>query len=101
MAKLLAWREQAIDELRLSATHDDALQAKRQLDDAVNCLQFCQRHQLRFNSEVTVLPNTQTRTPASNYRVLEDHETEARECWVELEINGKPLHLYPGDIVIS
>ena len=101
IVKLRAWREEIMVELRSPETHDKAIQLKRQLDAAINCLEFCQRHQIRPNSEVVVLPDTQTQTPSSNYRVLEDHETDDREHWVELEINGEQLQLYPGDIIIS
>lgn len=100
IAKLHEWREQMISELR-SPDRDRAIQLKRELDAAINCLEFCQRHQIHPNSQVVVLPETQTQTPSSNYRVLEDHETDNSEHWIELEMNGKPLHLYPGDIIIS
>jgi hypothetical protein len=100
-AKLCAWRKEIMVEFRSPKTHDKAIQLKRQLDAAVLCLEFCQRHQIRPNSEVVVLPDTQTQTPLSNYRVLEDHETDKREHWVEVEVNGEPLQLYPGDIIIS
>ena len=100
-AKLRVWREQIVVELRSPDTHDEVILLKRQLDAAINCLEFCQRHQIRPNSKVIVLPDTQTQTPSSNYRVLEDDETDDRECWIELEINGEPLNLYPGDIIIS
>ncbi len=100
-AKLRLWREEIVDELRSPETHDEAIQVKRQLDAAIDCLEFCQQNQIHSNSKVLVLPATQTQSPSSNYRVLEDHETDRQEYWVELKINNEPLHLYPGDIIIS
>ena len=101
LSKLRLWREQVIVELRLSEGHDEALQLKRQIDTAINCLKFCQQHQIQPNAEVTVLPDTQTQTPSSNYRILEDHETDNQDYWIELKINDEPLHLCPSDIIIS
>lgn len=100
-AKIRRWREEIVAELRAPETYDKALHIKRQLDAAIECLEFCQQHQISPDAEVLVLPMTQTRTPASNYRVLEDHETDQQEYWVELKINNQPLHLYPGDMIIS
>ncbi len=100
ISKLRAWRDEVIVQLRSSETREEALKLKLQLDAAIGALEFCQRFDVRTNSRVTVLPDTKTQTPSSVYRVLEDHETEERAYWVELEINGEPFHLYPGDMII-
>ena len=99
--KLRAWREKVIEELRSPETQTAALELKRQLDGAIGCLELCQLHQIRPKSQVTVLPDTQTRTPSSTFRVLEDHETEERTCWTEVEIGGAPLTLSAGDLILS
>lgn len=101
IAKLREWREQVIVELRSPDTHDGALQVKRQIDTAISCLELCQLHQIHPSANVTVLPDTETRSPFGDYRIVEDHETENRECWTELKIDGHLLALYPGDIIIG
>lgn len=98
--QLRSWREQVMNELREPERHDKALQTKRQLDTAIECLEFCEKHQIRPRSEVVTLPMTRTATPSSNYRVIEDHETEHREQWTELEIGGEPVNLYAGDLIV-
>ena len=72
-----------------------------QLDMAISCLEFCQRHQIHPNCQVTVLPPTLTRTPFSEYRIMEDQETENRECWTELSIKGQEFRPSEGDILLS
>ena len=101
IAQLEQWREDVKDELRVPATRESALELKRQLDVAVACLEFCQRHQIRPDCSVTVLPPTRTRTPSSEYRIVEDHESENREDWTEIEVNGQPLRPGEDDIILG
>lgn len=101
IAQLEQWRDDAKDELRAPITRENALELKRQLDVAVECLEFCQRYQIRPTAHVTVLPPTQTRTPSSEYRVMEDHESENREDWTEVEVDGRQFRPGEGDIILS
>ncbi len=36
----------------------------------------------------------------ADYRVICDHESDDRHLWSEVEMNGSPIHLSPGDLVI-
>lgn len=66
LAELEKRRETLKDELRAPETHDQALQLKRQLDDAIACLKWCELHQISPLFKVTVLPETVCQTPSSN-----------------------------------
>ena len=101
--KLGLWREEAITQLRDPQAHDEALILKRQLDSAIAALELCQRFQIRPDARVTVLPGFSTMSGPSftEYRLMEDSETENREDWFELEIDGEPVRLAPGDIVLE
>ncbi|MBS4431816.1 MULTISPECIES: hypothetical protein [Pectobacterium] len=96
---LMALRGQAVS--RLSQGDTSALQSKLQLDDAIQCLQFCQRHQITASASVIQLPATRTTTPSSEYRIIEDHETERREYWTELDVNNHPVRPSPGVLLLD
>lgn len=88
-------------QLRDPETHAAALTLKRQLDDAIACLELCQQFQIMPDAKVTVLPTLQTMSPSCSYRVMEDHETDTQAHWTELAIGGYHLELFPNDMVIE
>ena len=47
-----------------------------------------------------VMSPTRVRTPSADYRVLEDNETDDRTRWTEAEVDGDPLWLYAGDVIL-
>ncbi|MDE8740999.1 hypothetical protein PZA20_04115 [Pectobacterium polaris] len=96
---LIALRTQAVSSL--SQGDSSALQSKLQLDDAIQCLQFCQQHQITAAATVIQLPATLTTTPSSEYRIIEDHETEQREYWTELDVNNHPVRPSPGVLLLD
>jgi hypothetical protein len=49
---------------------------------------------------VAVLPDKRTRTHLSEFRIVEDHETDRRQYWIELCDDHGPLRPLPGDLLI-
>jgi hypothetical protein len=47
-----------------------------------------------------VMPLGRTKTPSSEFRVVEDNESDDRALWTEVEIEREPLRLYPGAVVV-
>ena len=92
-------RAQVIEELKQGQRSRLAL--KLQLDDAITCLQWCEAHSITASAKVTQLPETRTRTPSSEYRIVEDHETEDRSVWTELQLNQQPLRPSPGMLLVD
>lgn len=92
-------RSQALS--RLSNGDNTALAVKLQLDDAIRSLQFCQQHQITASAKVIKLPSTRTATPSSEYRIIEDHETEQRQYWTELSLNDQPVRPSPGTLLLD
>ncbi|WP_409306990.1 hypothetical protein [Pectobacterium sp. B1J-3] len=86
---------------RLSQGDTSALPSKLQLDDAIQCLQFCQQHQITAAANVIQLPMPQTATPSSEYRIVEDHETDQQEYWTELSLNHHPVRPSPGVLLLD
>ena len=101
LQRLHLWREETLVQLRDSSVHAEALTLKVQLDAAIAALEFCERYQVKPEAPVTVLPDLKTQTPSSAFRVAEDHESDNKANWVELEINDWHLELSPGDIIIE
>lgn len=99
--RLRQWRDTALEQLRDPASKSEALRRKLQLDDAIDCLRLCERYQIRPDATVVRLPEPQTKSPSCEYRVVEDQETERREHWIEVMINGVPLRPVPGSLVVE
>ena len=99
LSDLESLRSQAIADLKQG--DDSRLQWKLQLDDAIQCLKFCRAHEITASAKVIQLPETRTRTPSSEYRILEDHETDDRECWTELKIGTMEIRPSPGVLLID
>jgi len=99
--RLGQWRDTVLEQMGDPAPKSEALRLKLQLDDAIDCLRLCERYQIRPNATVVRLPEPQTKTPFSEYRVMEDQETDRREHWIEIMINGVPLRPAPGSLVVE
>jgi len=74
---------------------------KRELDRAIECLEFCQKYDIRTNSSVIVIPNPVTMTPSSEFRLIEDNETDDRQQWLEVSVNGEFIRPFPGSLIIE
>ena len=48
--------------------------------------------------KIIVLP---PRTDFASFRIVDDAETEEKQCWEELKIENEPLWLCEGDILIK
>ena len=99
LQELQLLRSQVIEDLKQG--DDSRLQVKLQLDDAIQCLRFCETHAITASAKVIQLPETRTRTPSSEYRILEDHETEDRDVWTELKIGPVEVRPSPGTLLID
>lgn len=86
---------------RLKQGDKSVLPAKLQLDDAIATLQFCERHRITASAKVLELPETRTRTPSSDYWIMEDHESADRSDWTELSISGQAVHPLPGNLLLD
>ncbi|QDQ86915.1 hypothetical protein FMZ60_04470 [Alcaligenaceae bacterium SJ-26] len=85
----------------LKSGNPSGLAAKLSLDDAIACLQLCEQYGIHAKARITVLPETRTRTPSSEYRILEDHESEDRSIWTELELSGEAIRPTPGTLLLD
>ena len=98
---LRTWRESLTDRLQDPATRDEALRLKRQLDDAIGCLELCEQHQIRPDVSVIALPEPRTMSPSSEFRVVEDQESDRRDDWIEVTLDDVPVRPLPGSLIIE
>lgn len=102
---LIAARDVVVAQLRDESKHGRESQAilshKFELDRAIGCLQLCERYGIQPGAAVIVLPEKNTTTPLSEYRVVEDCETDDRAGWIEVEVEGSPVRPIPGALIVE
>ena len=72
---------------------------KNELLDMVYLIDLYEKCKLkRKNIEsVVILPDIYT--CAAEYRIIDDCESENRQCWQEIEINRTPIRLHSADLI--
>jgi hypothetical protein len=63
----------------------------RDLREAARLLTSCQDAGLGRAARARVIPPKRTTTALSELRVVEDHESDDRQHWVEVVVDGEPL----------
>ena len=101
--KLQELRDYAINELKQGK--NEFRKTKLELDRAISCLEFCNEHNLFIDKKEKYsafeLPLPVGTGCFSDYRIVDDCETEDKEFWRELKFEGKKVFLSPGDIIIK
>ncbi|MEZ0230225.1 MAG: hypothetical protein ACAI25_16505 [Planctomycetota bacterium] len=99
--RLAEWRSEVIEQLRGAGGDGALLTLKLEIEAALRCLDLCERAGITGTERVHTLPSLEGRGGYSEYRVLDDAETEDREHWTEPEIEGEKRRLTPGDVLIE
>lgn len=103
LEKLTKWRQELVEQMRNPSTtqlaREETLQLKSQLDQAIACLQICERYQISLNSKVIEIPSPQ-QSHLSKYHLMDDCGSIEKEAWKEVEVKGKPLAVSPGSLII-
>lgn len=77
---------------------------KKLIENAIQLLKKCHDYGISTNAIFTKLPQKQCDTPSSEYRIVEDGETDNPQHWHEVSIENKPFNhvrLGEGDIVVE
>ena len=98
-SRLEEWRSQAVAELK--GGNRDALALKLELDHAIGCMQLCRKHGFAPDSRVLQLPDALTRSPSSSFRLVEDHESDDRQYWTEVVVDGEPVQPLPRSFIVE
>lgn len=68
---------------------------------AMSWLKIGQNYNVNPKSKFFKFPITMTQTSSSEYRIIEDNESDDRYIWTELKIEGEELRPSTGDILIQ
>ncbi len=95
-------REMLVQQLReaASATIRTGILAKKlEIDSAIELLTLLSEHDAGPHFRVTELPLPVS--DGSEYRIMEDHETDDRSAWTELTTLGSPIRPLPRALVVE
>lgn len=65
------------------------------------CLAMCERLGLDGTERAYVLPTPETATPTSEFRIVEDHETDERRFWTEVLLEGARVRPGAGWVLLA
>ncbi len=103
LEKLKKWRHELVDQMRSPSTtqsaREEILQLKVQLDQAIACLQLCEKYQISLSSKVLEIPQPK-HDHSSQYHLMDDCGLEPK-YWIEVEVDGKPIKPSPGFLIIE
>lgn len=104
LEKLTKWRHELVEQMRNPSTtqpaREETLQLKSQLDQAIACLQMCERYQISLNAKVIEIPPPQN-SRLSQYHLMDDCGSIERDSWTEVEANGKFIAVLPKTLLIQ
>ena len=101
LQQLSALRDSLVAQLRETPDSSVALNRKRDVDAAIAALQLCAAYGIHGKATVTKLPMTQTSTPSSEYRLVEDHETDEPGNWTEVVVDDAPIRATPWTLLVD
>lgn len=79
---------------------DELLIRKNEYDNALKWLKKGEKYQINPKSKFIVLPEQSTKTPSSEFRIIEDHESDEKKNWQEIRIQESEIRPSPDDILI-
>ena len=100
-ARLSEWLRETVASLPTVPDRDRLVEQKKEIEEAIRCLDLCARVGLDGTAQVHVLPFLEGRGGYSEFRVVDDAETENRALWLEPEIGGEKRRLTPGDLLVE
>jgi len=77
------------------------IEKKMELKNAIAILEHCHINNISGNVKVTVIPEAPVQTPSPEFRLMFDNETDKRELWTEVLVNGKPVRPQQGALILE
>jgi hypothetical protein len=75
--------------------------AINEIDLACKRLELCEQWGIFPKSIVRALPQQKCENGSSDYRIMEDCETESRQHWLEADFNGRTHRFNAGDLIVQ
>lgn len=76
------------------------VQLKKELSELVHLLDISHRYQISKNTIDTIFVLPDSNTGYSDYRIINDCESDNPAQWAELKINDEDVRLSEGDVII-
>jgi hypothetical protein len=89
------WKSRLIQESKNTNQTDLVKQVSR----AIQCLERCEKYHVVDVTDVVVLPMTTTLSASSEYRIIEDQESDDPTVWTELSVHSKHVRPVPGTVL--
>jgi hypothetical protein len=96
--QLESWRDDVIQGLRDHAS-DECVRLKVAIEQAANLLRLAEEWGITPACRVNQLPPHGS--GYAEYRIMCDHESDDRENWTEVKLDGEHLRLCPGDLIVE
>jgi hypothetical protein len=100
--------ENEVKRLEVAIGHENNNQLKADLIGNKNLVLYslkllkkCESYGIQPNSMFTTLPEQRCQSPSSEYRIVEDCETDNPQLWIELKVKDRYVRLHQGDVVIE
>ncbi|MEM9672566.1 MAG: hypothetical protein AAF992_08220 [Bacteroidota bacterium] len=100
VSELVKLRDVVIANLKINQSQE-LLSRKTEIDRAIRWLEKGQEFNIHPKSKITVLPDTRVQTPSSEYRVIEDCESDDPNYWIEVKVKGESIKPLPGSLIVE
>lgn len=82
------------------ADKESNVQLKKELSDLIHLLDLFDHYQISKTTIDTLFELPHSNTGYSDYRIINDCESDDPAQWIELKINDEKIKLSEGDIII-
>lgn len=79
---------------------ETSIQMKKNLSETLYLLDVFEKYRIKKETVETVVELPASHTGYSDYRIINDCESDDPDHWVEVDISGEKIRLSEGDIVI-
>ncbi|MEG0927327.1 hypothetical protein [Chryseobacterium sp.] len=77
------------------------LQLRNELSEVIYLISLSDKHQINKKSIKTILELPDSNTGYSDYRIINDCESDQPDHWIEVSIHNEKIRLAEGDIIIQ
>lgn len=98
--KLQIWRDEIAAQIAKDK-NNELIQDKNEVEDALFALNFCLKYKISKKDIEKVVELPELNTGISEYRIMNDCETDNRDLWVELIMEDESIRCSENDILIK
>lgn len=86
--------------IKNSSSKSRLIAKKKEFESLLRLLNWAKKNEIVAGQIVYTLPANIINSPSSNYRIVDDCETDDQTQWIELTIDNEKLFLTAGDKII-